>query len=313
MEIPVYLFVGFLESGKTKFIQETLEDSRFNKGEKTLLLLCEEGMKEYEPSRFLFGDVFVHRVEEESDLTPKLYKELLKQHKFTRVIVEYNGMWMLRALFESMPQNWLIYQAFLFADANTFASYNANMRSLVVDKINVCELVVFNRTDEKTDRLALHKIVRGISRRIDIAFEKRDGSVDYDEIVDPLPFNLNADVMEIEDRDFAIWYRDLSEDLEKYEGKTIRFKALVEKSPRLPSYCMIVGRDVMTCCVNDIAYSGLVCRWGDSGLYRKGDWVTVTGKVQLMQKSSGKGPVPVILADVETSADAPEQPVATFY
>ena len=40
MDIPVYLFTGFLESGKTKFIQETLEDERFNAGEKTLLLLC---------------------------------------------------------------------------------------------------------------------------------------------------------------------------------------------------------------------------------------------------------------------------------
>ena len=42
-EIPVYLFVGFLESGKTKFIQETFEDPNFDSGDKTLLLICEEG------------------------------------------------------------------------------------------------------------------------------------------------------------------------------------------------------------------------------------------------------------------------------
>ena len=53
MEIPVYLFTGFLESGKTTFIQETLEDSGFNMGERTLLLLCEEGEEEYHKSRFL--------------------------------------------------------------------------------------------------------------------------------------------------------------------------------------------------------------------------------------------------------------------
>ena len=46
MEIPVYLFTGFLEAGKTRFIQETLEDERFNAGERTLLLLCEEGVEE---------------------------------------------------------------------------------------------------------------------------------------------------------------------------------------------------------------------------------------------------------------------------
>ena len=47
MNIPVYLFTGFLESGKTKFIQETLEDERFNDGTPTLLLLCEEGIEEF--------------------------------------------------------------------------------------------------------------------------------------------------------------------------------------------------------------------------------------------------------------------------
>ena len=50
--IPVYLFLGFLESGKTKFIQETLEDKRFNNGERTLLLVFEEGIEEYDTSRF---------------------------------------------------------------------------------------------------------------------------------------------------------------------------------------------------------------------------------------------------------------------
>ena len=50
MNIPVYLFTGFLESGKTKFIQETLEDKRFHKNEKTLVLVCEEGVEEFEPS-----------------------------------------------------------------------------------------------------------------------------------------------------------------------------------------------------------------------------------------------------------------------
>ena len=39
--VPVYLFTGFLESGKTKFIQSTLEDKRFCRGERTLLLVCE--------------------------------------------------------------------------------------------------------------------------------------------------------------------------------------------------------------------------------------------------------------------------------
>lgn len=68
-DLPVYLFTGFLEAGKTKFIQETLEDNRFHKGERTLLLLCEEGEEVYEPDKFCAGNVFVRNIDEESDLT----------------------------------------------------------------------------------------------------------------------------------------------------------------------------------------------------------------------------------------------------
>ena len=49
-EIPVYLFTGFLDSGKTTFIQGSLEDPAFNSGEKTLVLLCEEGEEELNAS-----------------------------------------------------------------------------------------------------------------------------------------------------------------------------------------------------------------------------------------------------------------------
>ena len=59
MEVPVYLFTGFLEAGKTKFIQETLEDARFNSGERTLLLVCEEGIEEYDKSRFAKKNVHI--------------------------------------------------------------------------------------------------------------------------------------------------------------------------------------------------------------------------------------------------------------
>ena len=52
MRLPVYLFTGFLEGGKTHIIQESMEDKKFNSGEKTLLLVCEEGIEEYNPEAF---------------------------------------------------------------------------------------------------------------------------------------------------------------------------------------------------------------------------------------------------------------------
>ena len=70
-ETPVYLFLGFLESGKTKFIQETLEDERFDTGERTLLLVTEEGEEEYDPSRFAVKNVTVVTLERKRNSTKK--------------------------------------------------------------------------------------------------------------------------------------------------------------------------------------------------------------------------------------------------
>ena len=68
LKMPVMLFTGFLESGKTKFIQETLEDKRFNDKEKTLLIVCEEGIEEYEPEKFSGKNVVIEVIEEEDDV-----------------------------------------------------------------------------------------------------------------------------------------------------------------------------------------------------------------------------------------------------
>ena len=52
-KIPIYMVNGFLESGKTTFIQETLSDPYFSDGGKTLLIACEEGEEEYDEKELL--------------------------------------------------------------------------------------------------------------------------------------------------------------------------------------------------------------------------------------------------------------------
>ena len=204
MDIPVYLFVGFLDSGKTKFIDETLKDPRFESEEPTLILLCEEGEEEYDLSSYGDAKVVAEVIEEEKDLSSAYLDSLIKKTGATRVIVEYNGMWMLQSFYDAMPKEWILYQEFFLMDATTAVTYNANMRSLVVDKLTDSELVIFNRFDNSLDKMALHKIVRGISRKADIVYEYKDGSIAYDDIEDPMPFDINADVIEINDKDFAI-------------------------------------------------------------------------------------------------------------
>lgn len=313
MEIPVYLFTGFLESGKTKFIQETLEDKRFNKGERTLLLVCEEGEEEYEPDRFSGANVFQHVVDDPDWFTPDRLSALVKRNRAERVVVEYNGMWQLSAFYNALPDDWTVYQEMMFADAATFENYNLNMRSLVVDKLQGCELVIFNRCPADMDQMPLHKIVRGVSRRTDIAYDYCDGHVEYDDIEDPLPFDINAPVIEIGDDDFALWYRDLNEEPKKYLGKTVCFKGLVAIDGKLPKETFVIGRHIMTCCSDDIQYGGLVAVWKGASELKTRDWITVTGKMAFESNRAYRGKGPVLHVETVTPAQQPDQPVVTFY
>lgn len=312
-DIPVYLFTGFLEAGKTRFIQETLEDRRFCNGERTLLLLCEEGEEEYEPDEFATNSVMIRTLDDPAELTKEKLSALAAETDAERVVIEYNGMWLLDALYSALPESWMVYQEFMFADAGSILLYNSNMRQLVYDKLKSCELVVFNRFDSGMDKMELHKLVRAASRRADIAYEYRDGRVEYDDIADPLPFDLNAPIVEIGDEDYATWYRDLSEEPKKYEGKKVRFKcrALVRK--KLPAETFVAGRHVMTCCVEDIQFAGLVCQWKDAETVHDDSWMILTAEVHFkFNRAYGKrGPVLTYLS--ATPCDAPENPVATFY
>ena len=311
--MPVYLFTGFLESGKTKFIQETLEDKRFCNKEKTLLLVCEEGEEEYAPEQFATDTVVIRVLEGQEQLTTENLTKWAQETKADRVVIEYNGMWLLDALYAAMPEGWVVYQKFMFADACTFLSYNGNMRQLVYDKLKSCELVVFNRFKPDMDKMEFHKVVRAASRRADIAYESTDGKVVYDDIEDPLPFDLNAPVIEIGDADFAEWYRDLGETPANYEGKTVRFKCRALKRSKMPANTFIVGRHVMTCCVEDIQFAALVCQWDEADTVQDDSWMILTAKLNFkFNKAYGrKGPVLSYVS--HELCEAPEQPVATFY
>lgn len=312
MDIPVYLFTGFLESGKTTFIQGTLEDERFNRGEKTLIMLCEEGIEEYDIKKMPGQNIFIETFEDIEDVTPEGLTALQKKLKIERVIIELNGMWLTTDLFARLPEKWVIYQEMCFLDATTFLSYNANMRQLVVDKLQQPEIVVFNRFTEDMDKMEFHKIVRGVSRRCDICYEFSDDRVEYDDIEDPLPFDINADVIEIADRDFAIWYRDMMEELQKYQGKTVKFKGLIARDKKIPDDELAIGRHIMTCCVEDIQYGGVVCKLKNATDYKTHDWAIIKGKINLEKNKLYRSIGPVITIEEIERCEPLEDPVATF-
>lgn len=312
-DIPVYLVTGFLESGKTKFIQETMQDKRFCEGEKILILAFEEGEEELNFSSFATDEAVLEVIEDKEQISPEFFLRLQKKYGSTKILIEYNGMWPLSDLYEAAPENWLIGQQILFFDSSTVMSYNANMRSLVVDKIQSADMIVFNRITDDMDPMEFHKLVRALSRSAAIIYEKTNGEIAYDEIEDPLPFDKEADVIVVEDKDYALFYRDLCENMQDYNGKSVSFKAIVACDPAMGEGTVFVGRHVMTCCVEDIQYSPMICLYSGSSGLKTGDWVTVEGKITVKRHKIYDGEGPVLSASKVTKATKPDPEVAVFY
>lgn len=313
MEVAVYLFTGFLEAGKTRFIAETMRDPNFNDPTKKYLVIqCEEGEEELDPADY-GENVSVVSFEGEDRLTPDRLSAMAKRAGANIVIVEYNGMWKLDSFYNALPDNFMVYQEIMISDSTTALSYNANMRQLTVDKLQSAEMVVFNRVTENTDKAELHKIVRGVSRKANICYENTEGEIEFDNMEDPLPFDLDAPVVEIKDEDFAIFYRDLTEDLPKYMGKTVRFKGIVALDRILPSGSYAIGRHVMVCCADDIAYRGMVAKGMGNLKLATRDWVIVEGKLAEEYSPLYKARGPVITVTGIERAEKPREEVATFY
>ena len=306
-EIPVYLFTGFLGAGKTTFIQDTLESEDFLTEECTLFLVCEEGEVEYEPKKFYDSDIHIEVVENEADLTTEYMDKMADKYDADAVIVEYNGMWMLDTLYANLPQNWYVNQEMTFIESPMFMTYNQNMRQQVFDKLKSAELVVFNRFDHGWDKLPYHKIVRVANRKSQIVYEFGPDDVE--------PDDMNAPVVVIKDEDYAEFYRDLNENMKNYGGKTMKIKGRAVTGQDIPDGKFVFGRHVMTCCVQDIQFAGMVCKY-PSKIKRpeNGQWVKITGKVKIETDSIyGDGlPGPVIYCTKVTAVNPADPEVAQF-
>ena len=309
---PVYLFTGFLGSGKTTFIKETLENHEFGDDGRTLLLVCERGETAYEPDKFVGPGVRVEHIRSVEELNPANLRAISSKGGYDRVVVEYNGMWENQRLFAAMPVNWLIQQEMALFDASTFMMYNRNMRQLCFNKLQTADMVVFNRCVKGFDKMAFHKEVRIANRRNFIVYEYSPDDIEPDDIIDPLPYDLNQSRIKIEDEWYAEWYRDINENDEDYEGKVFQLKGRVALSDELPEGQLAFGRHLMTCCEADIQFAGLLAYYSGPEVLSVGDWVEIVAKVRVeyVEAYQEEGPVLYIRQLEKCEPCRPE--VATF-
>ena len=311
-KVPVYLFLGFLEGGKTSFIQKTLANERFGNGENILLLVCEEGLEEYDFSELKHNNVTLHVIEDKTELDVQSLLRLSDECEADRIVIEYNGMWHLTDLLLSKPENWLIFQTVFVADASTIPIYVQSFRSLVVDKVNVCDVVVFNRYVNKADVNELHKIVRSVNRRSEIYYEADNGMMIADDIEDPLPYDIEADSFMIKDEDYAVFYGDIMNEAKKYHGKTVRFRAMISNRPELPVNVFAVGRYIMTCCEADMQFSWFIALYSRFYPIQGEKWVSLTAEITVQHHEAENIDIPILKIVDLYECDPPNERIATF-
>ncbi len=316
-EIPVYLFMGFLESGKTSFIQDTLEEDYFNDGQTTLIFACEEGEEEYDDEILEKAKSIVVYVEDEEDFTTDFINGELEKIHPDRVIIEYNGMWMLKNLFEAVEGTPLdIFQTLTMANAETFDIYMNNMRSLAVEMFKISEVVVINRCTKDTPKSTYRRSIRAVNRRVQVIFESETGD-DMEEEEESLPFDIDGKNIRLDDEDYGIWFIDAMERPELYDGKTITMKVRVLKGKGMPKGCFVPGRHAMTCCADDVQFLGYLCHMNHAKsssirTIKNGMWATLTAEIKVEYAKEYKEKGPVLYAKRMEAATRPEEEFVYF-
>lgn len=313
--IPVYLVTGFLDSGKTSFFRETFEDEYFDIPGLTLLITCEEGEEEYGDDLLKSKNTVLVNVEEEEDFTYKYLKELDRKYRPERVMIEYNCLWGVQKLEEmKMPKGWGIVQHMVMVDASSFLVYMANLKALFVEMVRNADMVDFNRCSADMDLVSFRRSVKVVNRRCQIFFENENGMMPDMMNGGPgfVPYDLSADIIEIGDDDFGIFYVDAGENREAYEGRTVHFLGQVLKSSKNDSDFFVPARKAMTCCVEDIAYIGYLCRYEKSDSLNVGDWVRVTARIEYENEPMYGEEGPVLYLQSIEPAEKPEEEIVYF-
>lgn len=308
-EIPVYFFTGFMDSGKTTLIQETLFENGFAEDDDRILIIaCEDGDVEYDTEKLKTINASVATIDTEAEFNTEHLQKIADQYRPDVVFVEYNGTWGVGEVYEmELPKNWVIVQSLATVDATTFEMYMANMRSMMMEQFFQAEVVIFNRCDDNTPKSKFRGNIKAVNRPAQIVYERADGTIDDRE--EELPFDINADVIEISDADYALWFMDCMENPKKYDGKKVHFLGLVynPKDGKLKRGVIVPGRFAMTCCVEDITFLGMMCKTGMENTPEHRSWIDLTAriKVEFAREYKGKGPIlyPIEMKPAEKPQD----------
>lgn len=312
-KIPVYVINGFLDAGKSSFFAYTLGQPYFQSKDRTLLILCEEGELEYSRKLLEQSRTDLVVVEDIKDFTPAQLMTWNAQYHPGRVLIEWNGMWDFRQF--RLPHAFKLEQQISCIDASTFSVYFSNlaMRSLLFEELRNSELIMFNRCDgiDPEELVKFKRNVKAVCENAELIFEDSKGEIDMTTEED-LPYDVNQPVIELEGLNYGIWYLDAMEHMDRYEGKTIRYCAIVARPENFPEGYFVPGRMAMTCCAEDMQFLGYACRYEREAELKEKSWVQITATVcrEYFAEYEGEG---IVLHALEVSpCEEPKDALINF-
>ena len=249
-DIPIFLFNGFLDSGKTTLIKEIIEGESAYRGFNTLIIAFEDGETEYDEVWIKNNEVNVVIVEDDEYKDDLFFFELVKKYHPKQIVMELNAFVDFAEM--KLPRNFAVYQEVTLFDASRFELYYNNMKPLINRMVQYSSLIVFNRCINNDNLGRYRRYIRAFNKNGNVAFENNDGKLTTI-LNEDLPYDINRDKINIDDKDFPIWYLDITECYDKYEGKEIIFNAYIRE---ITDNTIVVGRRIMTCCEDDIQFYG---------------------------------------------------------
>ena len=298
--IPLYLITGFLDSGKTTLLTDTLNMDYFADGQRTVLLMCEDGETEYDPEQLSRLNTRLVPVQDQAQLNTSFLQEIDRRYQPERVLLEYNGMWPIQILRDlKLPKTWGLYQAIDVIDGSTFELYLSNMKPLLALLVKRSELVIMNRCDEVSDEniTRYRRGLKALNPQAELIFEDAEGEIEQEVLEEDLPYDMKADVIKIDPKDYGIWYIDAMDKQDRYEGKVVEFTGMVLKSPEFPKNYFVPGRMAMTCCEADMTFLGFICKAREARNLENRQWVKVRAKIEYEEWQDYGGVGPVLYAE----------------
>ena len=308
--VPVYLITGFIESGKTTLGLTVLGNERFTNGGTVLVICCEEGEAEWDAKSLEKNKGVLVMLDSAEELTSQRLAELENEYKPSCVIMEYNSMWGLEKLDTIvLPRLWDWAQVVTTADGGTFENYMTNMRKLLTDPMKTADMICVNRCKPDFNKSSWRKQLRAMNSAATIFFENTDGTVDDGIRDEDLPYDMKADPIQITDEQFGVFYVDSMDHPERYDGKRVRLVGQAWKRQEFPKGFYYFARKAMTCCANDIAPCGWVCK-GERTPDNK-TYFTLTARCR--QVESPDGQTALMLNELDTErAKSPREELVSF-